>query len=251
MDAEARAREAQIEVWQVHGALRAARGGGAICLPGVRLMSSGLPFPQWNSGDVAEPERVDVEAVRAWYAARAGGRGVPWGLRVLAGTHWPHGRLLFRKRLMALEPERFRPTHAPSGVQLRPATAADLDRIAVIDGSAFDCPAEQSRAWIEPQLGAAEFTTAIAREGGEDVGIATAVHTRGAAGPCCGIYGVAVLDSARRRGIGSALTSWLLARAFDRGATLAHLNPDRDEAALLYARLGFGEVGGFDIYADH
>ncbi|MGH6623605.1 MAG: GNAT family N-acetyltransferase, partial [Burkholderiaceae bacterium] len=61
---------------------------------------------------------------------------------------------------------------------------------------------------------------------------------------------VGVLERARRRGVGSALTSWLLERAFADGATLAHLNPDSDAAARLYARLGFVETAGLDVYTD-
>ena len=70
------------------------------------------------------------------------------------------------------------------------------------------------------------------------------------AGPCVGIFGVGVVEHARRRGIGAALTSWLLEDAFSAGAELAHLNPDTEEAARLYARMGFVETPGFDVYVD-
>lgn len=60
--------------------------------------------------------------------------------------------------------------------------------------------------------------------------------------------GVAVRECARSRGIGGAICSWLLERAFSEGATLAHLNPDTAAARSLYARLGFAETVGFDIY---
>ncbi len=62
--------------------------------------------------------------------------------------------------------------------------------------------------------------------------------------------GVAVAMEARRRGVGAAMSSWLLARGFVRGAELAHLNPDTDTAARLYARLGFTELPGHDIYVE-
>jgi predicted GNAT family acetyltransferase len=42
----------------------------------------------------------------------------------------------------------------------------------------------------------------------------------------------------------------LIERALDDGATLAHLNPDSGAAARLYARLGFRETRGLDVYAD-
>lgn len=62
--------------------------------------------------------------------------------------------------------------------------------------------------------------------------------------------GVAVRPDARRRGIAAALSAWLLNRGFAWGATLAHLNPDDRAAARVYARLGFVEQYGFDVYVD-
>ena len=59
-----------------------------------------------------------------------------------------------------------------------------------------------------------------------------------------------MLSAARRRGVGAALSSWLLERGFAAGAELAHLNPDTDEAARLYGRLGFVETRGLDMYVD-
>ena len=122
--------------------------------------------------------------------------------------------------------------------------------MARIDAEAFETPIEQARSWIEPQLGAARFTVALAVQGDTPVGIATAIRTDGRAGPCVGIFGVAVAGPARGRGIGSAITSWLVERAFAAGATLAHLNPDSEAAARLYSRLGFRETAGLDIYTD-
>ena len=48
--------------------------------------------------------------------------------------------------------------------------------------------------------------------------------------------------------IAAAVSSWLLARGFAAGAELAHLHPDNDGAARVYARLGFVETAGFDVY---
>jgi len=85
---------------------------------------------------------------------------------------------------------------------------------------------------------------------GVAVGTATAVHTDDRAGRCVGIFGVGVLAHARGRGIGAVLTSWLVERAFDAGATLAHLSPNDEPAARIYRRLGFRETSGFDVYVD-
>lgn len=213
-------------------------------------MASGLPHAQWNNGDVTAPAQVPWDEVRAWYAARAGGAGVPWGVRVPAGTAFGRGRRLFRKRCMGLLHAWLRPVEPPPGTTLRVATPADVDTVARIDAAAFGDPLESIRRWVEPHLGAPGFTVALAESGGDAVGIATAVVTDDRAGTCVGIFGVAVVDHARRRGIGAALMSWLLRRALDRSAELAHLNPNSEVAARVYRRLGFVETAGFDVYVD-
>jgi GNAT superfamily N-acetyltransferase len=238
------------DAWQAEGRLRTPFGGGAAELPGVRLMASGLPHAQWNSGDVTDPARADLDAVRAWYASRAHGAGVPWGLRVPAGATLPDGRLLFRKRCMGLLPSRHAPAKAPPRVELRLASPTDADVVTRIDAAAFGDTDEQNRLWVEPHLGAPGFTVALAELDDRPVGVATAILTDDRAGCCVGIFGVGVLERARNRGIGGALTSWLLEGAFAGGATLAHLNPESEAAARLYRGLGFVETGGLDVYID-
>jgi len=242
--------DAQGDAWQAQGRLREGCGGGAAEMPGIRLMASGLPHAQWNNGDVTQPDEVPWDDVRAWYAARADGQGVPWGVQVHAGTALRYGRPLFRKRCMALDATRFRPASSAFGAAIRVANTEDAGTVSRIDAEAFETPIAQARLWIEPQLHAARFTVALAVQDDTPVGIATAVRTDGRAGPCVGIFGVAVKEPARGRGIGSAITSWLVERAFAAGATLAHLNPDSEAAARLYWRLGFKETAGLDIYTD-
>jgi len=245
-----RVRTAHADTWQAEGRLRARHGGGAAEWPGVRLMASGLPYPQWNNGDLVDLARFDPEEVRGWYAARAGGAGVPWGMCVPGGTEFPHGRFLFAKRCMALVVERFVEAQCPAGVAISLATSNDIAAIARIDAQAFEQEFDASLAWIAPHVGAHGFTVALARLDDLPVAVATAVHTNDRAGRCTGIFGVGVAASARAKGIGAALTTWLVKSAFDRGATLIHLNPNTDGAARIYARLGFVETLGFDIYID-
>jgi ribosomal protein S18 acetylase RimI-like enzyme len=247
---DARTHLAHGDAWQAEGSLRARSGGGAAEWPAVRLMASGLPHARWNSGDLLDLACFDVAAVRAWYAARANGAGVAWGIRVPAGSHFPHGQRLFTARCMALAPEQFVAAPLPASVTIDIAAASDIETIARIDAGAFDDTVDDVLPWIAPHVGAGGFTLALARLDGVPVGIATAVATDDRAGRCASIFGVAVLPAARRRGIAAAVTSWLLERAFDAGATFAHLNPNHDEAARVYARLGFVETAGLDIYAD-
>ena len=91
---------------------------------------------------------------------------------------------------------------------------------------------------------------ALAELDGDPAGTAYTLRSDGAAGPSLYLAGVGVLAAARRRGVGAALSSWLLERGFGAGAELAHLNPDTDEAARIYQRLGFIETPGLDIYVD-
>ena len=106
------------------------------------------------------------------------------------------------------------------------------------------------RAWIEPHLGAPGFTVALAALDGEPAATAYSIRTDGAAGPSLLLAGVAVAEPLRRRGIGAAISSWLLARGFADGARLAHLHADTEAAARVYARLGFVDAGALDVFAD-
>jgi ribosomal protein S18 acetylase RimI-like enzyme len=61
-----------------------------------------------------------------------------------------------------------------------------------------------------------------------------------------GIYGVGVVESARRRGIGAALTL-RAARAFEDRTDLAWLQPS-DMARTMYDDLGFRPVSDWEVW---
>lgn len=235
-------RLAHADAWEVLGRMRAEAGGGTARLPGVRLMASGLPYPWWNSGDVSEPQLVDVAAVRAWYAARA----VPWGLCVPAGAAWPHGRKALTKRLMGLVPSAFTPVDPPSDVSVRHAEAADVETVLRVDVAAFDVSPDVQRGWLVPLV--TTTTYALAEWHGEPVAVGFGLYADGEAGPTGYLAGIGVLPDARRRGIGAAVSSWLVQHLLDAGAHLLHLHPDTDDAASIYRRIGFVEVDGLDVY---
>ena len=216
-------------------------------VPGARLMATGLPHAQWNNGDVDDPAAVDIQSVRDWYADL----GVPWGMRVPAGAPWPHGRHLFTKRLMGVTPESFTAAKPPEGVQIRAATPEDLDAVLDVDTIAFDEPADMERPWLALLLAHPAVTTAVATDDSGVVGVGSVTLSDGRAGRAGYVAGIAVLPRARRRGIGAAVSSWLVAAAVASGAGLCHLHPDTDEAARIYDRLGFTEVAGLDIYVDN
>jgi ribosomal protein S18 acetylase RimI-like enzyme len=235
-----RAHLAQGDVWAAEGRLRERVGGGVGEVRGARVTASGLAHQQWNSGDVHEAD-FDLEAVAAWY----GERGVPWGLRIPVGLGPRPGRHLFTKRCMTVEPEQF---VGVGHAELRRATSDDLGGAVYVDSTAFGYPAEASAGWLAPMVEAG--TVWLAEVGGRVVGAARSVVTDGWAGPAVGVFGVGVLPEYRRRGIGSALTSHLVAEGFAAGAKFAHLNPDTGDAGRLYERLGFVEAPGLDVFAD-
>jgi ribosomal protein S18 acetylase RimI-like enzyme len=252
-DLARRVRAAHADLAEREGRLREPGGGGALRLPGIRLMSSGLRVPQWNSADVTavtevgpEVDTVDIAAVRRWYAER----GVPWGVRVPQGMVWPYGRKLLTKRAMALPTADLHEPAEPAGVLVRPAGPADLEAYARVDAAVFDEELGPTTDYARPMLGADGFRPVLATVGGEAAGVGYGVVSTGAGGRSVGIFGVGVLPEHRRRGIGAALTVHLVRWARDEGADLAWLNPDDDRAARLYARLGFREVPGFDVYVD-
>jgi GNAT superfamily N-acetyltransferase len=242
--AEERVRAAQGDANQAMGRAFEPLGGGVAELPGVRLMASGLDQPGRNGGDAHDPAAVDVDRMRAWFAPRR----VPWGVRVPAGAGWRHGTMLRTQRCMAVAAGALEPAEFPARMDVRLAVPADLETVAAIDAIAFEANAADSRAWMTPTLGAPGFRVAIASLGAAPVGTATAIATDGWAGPAVGLYGVAVVPEARRRGIGAALSAWLLEQAFADGAAFAHLNPDTEDAARVYRGLGFVEAPGWDIY---
>jgi len=243
----AQVRAAHGDAWQAEGTLRRAFGGGVTTVRGARLMASGIDHPQWNNADVDDPAAADIDAMREWYA----GIGVPWGVRVPAGAAWRHGRFLFRKRLMGLALGGGVAASPVPGVVVRRARAEDLDGVLHVDVIGFEvADAGLERKWIEPHLDVEHIDVALAELDGEPVGTGYALRSDGRAGAALYVGGLAVLPDARRRGVASAVTEWLLGRGSAAGAQLAHLHPDTDEAARIYARLGFVEVDGLDIYVD-
>ena len=153
-------------------------------------------------------------------------------------------------QVMAVEAESFVPAQVPLGLVLRKAEANDVGVVALVDADAFGTDSEASRAWMEPHFGFDEAVVALGELDGVAVATGYTLLCDGDAGQTLYLGGIAVLPAARRRGIAAALSSWLLWRGFEAGARLAHLQADSEAAGRVYARLGFEECDGIDIYVD-
>jgi hypothetical protein len=234
MDAQA----AHADAAEVEGELRA----GAARLRGIRVSSSGLPEPQWNTADVTAPDAdADADAARAFFG------DLPFGFRVPAGMQWRSGRHVVTLRLMAARALRAAPE--VRGLEVRAAGPDDIDAVLAVDGAAFASDPEAGRPWAAPHLASPRILTALAFLGGEPVATAYTIRSDGEAGPALLLGGVGVVAAARRRGIAAHVSSWLLARGFAEGAAFAHLHADTPAAARIYARLGFSDAGALDVYA--
>ncbi len=120
----------------------------------------------------------------------------------------------------------------------------DLEAVRAVEIAAFETPAEIAEGFVGRRMLEDErvqmFTAWV---GGEPVGEASAYLLD----DTVGIFGVGVVESARRRGIGAALTL-CAARAFDDRTDLAWLQPS-DLARRMYGRLGFRPVSSWEVWA--
>ena len=89
----------------------------------------------------------------------------------------------------------------------------------------------------------AAFHVVVARLDGESVAAAMAFDHDGD----CGIYNVGTLEHARRRGLGTAVTTTLLHDAVERGCRTASLQSTA-MAERVYAAIGFRALGRFVEY---
>jgi GNAT superfamily N-acetyltransferase len=221
-------------------------GGEVMPIDGLQVCLSHLPDPAENFVFVAtEPE--DPDAALAGAEAILRRNGMPFGIGVLAGRHpsvdtavRARGhRVLFEEPAMTVRVADLALVTLPPDVRLAAAEPGDLAAVAALDALAFDGDIEISRGrYGRGLLDVAHVITAT--EGGRIVGVATGVPT----GEAVGVFGVGVAPDARRRGIGAALTR---AAALAGGSEIAWLSA-RGEAAHVYERLGFREVGRNEVW---
>jgi GNAT superfamily N-acetyltransferase len=227
-------------------------GGRVIEVDGLAVQVTGLPDPSMNFCTVErEPEDPDVavEAAEKVLSDVA----MPFGIDL------PVGR--FRGVERAVQHRGFRPLFArpvmTASVGRLPALAppweAELDRvrsdedlvaIADVDAEVFGLDPMVARGLYGPaMLEDQDVAIVLARLEGEPVGGAFAIRLD----ETVGVFGVAVLPAARRRGIGGALTCAAV-RAVGLPDDVAWLFPDGG-ARPLYERLGFAAGDPWEVWA--
>lgn len=157
--------------------------------------------------------------------------------------------------LMVLE--RTLTAEAPAGVQLRmlDADSPDLARArAVADVGFAHLGTATGEAGVADRDEAAALTTEDEvmrdriRRGitlmavAEDADGPLAVGSVQPVGDVAEVVGVATLPTARRRGLGAAVTALLVAAVRDRGVDLVFLSAGGDDVARVYAKVGFRRI---------
>jgi GNAT superfamily N-acetyltransferase len=226
-------------------------GGENVEVEDLLVSLSNLPAPELNGTRVirepADPA-ASIEAAREVYRSR----GHPFfGIEIEVGRHpavdaavraaglrrvetWP---------TMAVPRDAIPATPDPDGVEIRRATTSDLEAIRVVEVATFGTPADIAERFVaERMLEDERVRILVAWVDGEPVGEATGYLADGTVG----IFGVGVIEGARRRGIGAALTA-RAATAFGDRAELVWLQPS-DMARAMYERLGFRRVSDWEVW---
>lgn len=243
VDAVGRQRIAQYRYWREDVSGRP--DGAWADLDGVQVHTTGLDPLHWNGAHLTRPTDLSVvlPEVRAWFAAR----DKPWALLAAAelDAQPPGLRHVTDQNVMLLtEPAHSPRPVLPAGLTVRlDAPAAD---IALVQSEAFGDPYDVALAFVEPFVRPAALPpqqTLTAYEGCEPVGCATVAVM----GDVAGIYGVAVRDRCRRRGLGAHLTGAMVGLAVAAGCDLVYLNPSQIGYGV-YARLGFSDATPYRIW---
>jgi ribosomal protein S18 acetylase RimI-like enzyme len=222
-------------------------GGEVAEIDGLEVYLSHLPDPGENFVFVATEPKDPVAALTEAEAVLRR-NGMPFGIGVLAGRHASVDaavrargfRVSFTEPVMTIRTADLAEVPLPPDAHLADAGPDDLRALAELDAIAFGGDIDVSRGMYSPRLlDVAHVVTATVDE--KIVGVATGVPAGGAVA----VFGVAVAPEARRQGIGAALTC-AAARAGD-GSGVAWLSA-RGEAARVYERLGFREVGRSEIW---
>ncbi len=228
-----------------------AMGGEALDVDGLVLLFHDLPAEEINHAVVRSAPRDAVAALEEAEAVFVAW-GRRFGLDLQAGRHpgmddavRSRGlELLFARSLMTAPLDVVPRLPAPEGCELAMVAAVDdLEALASVDAVAFETSSALSRTlYADGMLDLPGAAMVLARLDGHPVGGAIAVATEGSVG----IFGVAVLPDARRRGIGAALTSRAAFAVACEGDEV-WLQPS-DMARSIYEGLGFRDRAVYEVW---
>lgn len=219
--------------------------GLAVCLTGVPV---GAFNPTLVTAPPADPDIAIVEAER-----RYDGTGLTIGIDIEPSVHPTVRAAAERAGLTMIESRpgmtaRVADVPAidlPDGIELHRVTdAAVLDDVVAVDVAAFGGEAAVTRRFL-PDAVLEDPTQRVyaARLDGRVVAVGESSTLDGV----IGVFGVATHPDVRRRGIGTALTGFLIRDRADE-ADLAVLDAS-DDGAGVYRRLGFETTSTWEVWA--
>ena len=225
-------------------------GAEVLEIDGLVLALANLPDPALSSV-VVEREPGDAGAALAAAEAEFVRRGLQFGIDLQVGRHpgvddavraMGLTRIIERPG-MVIDPRTLPDLPSLEGFVIRALSGPeDAEALVQVGVAAFgDDPAVGRAFYGAGAFGLPQVRAFVAWRGTEAVGIASGYRD----GSTTGVMGVGVHPSARRQGLGSALTV-RAARAFP-GCDLAWLHPS-DEARSMYARLGFERVADWEVW---
>jgi ribosomal protein S18 acetylase RimI-like enzyme len=207
-----------------------------------------------NAGDVAA-----VRARQRELGVREAFEWVHETTPSLAAAALAAGLQVLRVPLLALDAEQWAPPPPPAGFVLRMLEAGDRSLAAAqavvelafaAEGTALGDAGTEARDLAAAKLGDLGFMHERIRAGLTAMAVAESdtagplgAGSHQLVGAAAEVTGVGTLPSARRRGIGAAVTGRLVQNARERGAEVVYLSAADEHVARLYARLGFRRVG--------
>jgi ribosomal protein S18 acetylase RimI-like enzyme len=229
----------------------AACGGAVHDAAGLAVCMTGVPVGAFNPTLVRTVPSDPVAAIEE-AEARYEGTGLSIGIDLEPGLHGPVRHAASRLGLTRIET---RPGMAvrvqdvpriapPDGVELlRVDDPALLDEVVDVDSSAFGGEAAQTRGFLpDAVLDDPAQRVYAARVDGRLVAAGETAALDGV----LGVFGIATHPGFRRRGIGTALTAFVIAdRAGD--VDLAVLDAS-DDGAGVYTRLGFATMSTWEVW---
>lgn len=229
---------------QTQARVRANLGAVAKWTDGGHYFVSGIKNGHYNVAHVVDSGAFDLADASTWFAEH----GAELALRTPKDVP-VKGTQVRSNVIMQVTADDLR--HSTGQVPVRRATPDDLEGLVTVDREAFG-PSDPTalRGWIAGHLISDDIVTGVIELVGSPVATGYVVLSEGQAGRTAQIGGIAVIPMMKRRGLGDRITTWLADYAFEQGAELVHLYTDSDIARRLYTRLGFREVGAFNVYVD-